>query len=37
LPPLSSYRIDSGYRKLVTDEVRLAELRKRFGEYIAKK
>jgi ABC-type Fe3+ transport system substrate-binding protein len=34
--PLSSYNIDTGYRKLVTDEARLAELRKRFGSYIRK-
>jgi ABC-type Fe3+ transport system substrate-binding protein len=37
LKPLSSYRIDSGYRRLVTDEARLTELRKRFGEYVGKK
>jgi ABC-type Fe3+ transport system substrate-binding protein len=37
LQPLASYNIDSGYRKLVTDEARLTELRKRFGEYVGKK
>jgi ABC-type Fe3+ transport system substrate-binding protein len=36
LQPLSAYRIDTGYRKLVTDEARLTELRKRFGGYIGK-
>jgi ABC-type Fe3+ transport system substrate-binding protein len=34
LAPLSSYRIDSGYRQLVTDEARLTELRKRFAGYV---
>ena len=34
LQPLSAYRIDTGYRKLVTDELRLMELRKQFGNYI---
>src|SRR5258708_3790708 len=34
LQPLSAYRIDTGYRKLVTDEARLMELRKRFGSYV---
>jgi len=34
--PLASYRIDSGYRKLVTDEARLADLRKRFGAYVVR-
>jgi ABC-type Fe3+ transport system substrate-binding protein len=34
LQPLSSYKIDSGYRKLVSDEARLAELRRRFGSYV---
>jgi ABC-type Fe3+ transport system substrate-binding protein len=33
LQPLSSYKIDSGYRKLVSDEARLADLRKRFAAY----
>jgi ABC-type Fe3+ transport system substrate-binding protein len=36
LKPLSAYRIDSGYRKLVTDEARVAELRKRFASYVGK-
>ena len=31
LQPLSSYKIDSGFRRLVSDESRAAELRKRFG------
>jgi ABC-type Fe3+ transport system substrate-binding protein len=34
LKPLAAYNIDTGYRKLVTDEARLAELRKRFGSYV---
>jgi ABC-type Fe3+ transport system substrate-binding protein len=34
LQPLSSYKIDSGYRKLVSDEARVADLRKRFAAYI---
>src|SRR5262245_1832213 len=34
LAPLSSYNIDSRFRALVSDEARLAELRKRFGSYI---
>jgi ABC-type Fe3+ transport system substrate-binding protein len=34
LQPLASYKIDSGYRKLVSDEARLAELRRRFGSYV---
>jgi ABC-type Fe3+ transport system substrate-binding protein len=37
LQPLSAYRIDSGYRKLVTDEARLMELRKRFAGYIGRR
>jgi len=37
LAPLSSYNIDSGYRKLVTDEARLMELRKRFAGYVGKR
>jgi ABC-type Fe3+ transport system substrate-binding protein len=37
LQPLSAYRIDSGYRKLVTDEARLMELRKRFAGYIRRR
>jgi ABC-type Fe3+ transport system substrate-binding protein len=35
--PLSAYNIDSGYRKLVTDEARLMELRKRFATYVGKR
>jgi ABC-type Fe3+ transport system substrate-binding protein len=35
--PLSSYRIESGYRRLVTDEPRLTALRQRFGEYVGRK
>jgi ABC-type Fe3+ transport system substrate-binding protein len=37
LQPLSSYNIDTGYRKLVTDEARLTELRTRFGTYVGKR
>jgi ABC-type Fe3+ transport system substrate-binding protein len=37
LAPLSSYKIDSGYRKLVSDETRLAELRKRFAGYVGRR
>jgi ABC-type Fe3+ transport system substrate-binding protein len=37
MKPLSAYNIDSGYRKLVTDEVRLMELRKRFATYVGKR
>ena len=37
MQPLSSYKIDSGYRKLVSDEARLTELRRRFGSYIARR
>ena len=36
LKPLSTYRIDRGYRTLVTDEARVAELRKRFASYVGK-
>jgi len=36
LKPLSAYRIDRGYRKLVTDEARVADLRKRFASYVGK-
>jgi ABC-type Fe3+ transport system substrate-binding protein len=35
--PLTAYNIDSGYRKLVTDEARLMELRKRFATYVGKR
>jgi ABC-type Fe3+ transport system substrate-binding protein len=37
MQPLSAYRIDAGYRKLVTDEPRLMELRKRFAGYVSKR
>ena len=37
LQPLSSYKIDSGFRKLVSDESRAAELRKQFASYIHKR
>ena len=37
LQPLSSYKIDSGFRRLVSDESRAAELRKRFASYIHKR
>jgi ABC-type Fe3+ transport system substrate-binding protein len=37
LAPLSSYKIDSGFRKLVSDESRAAELRRRFAGYIHKR
>jgi ABC-type Fe3+ transport system substrate-binding protein len=37
LAPLATYKIDSGFRKLVSDESRAAELRKRFGSYIHKR
>jgi ABC-type Fe3+ transport system substrate-binding protein len=32
--PLKSYKIDSGYRQLLSDESRLAELRQRFAGYL---
>jgi ABC-type Fe3+ transport system substrate-binding protein len=34
LAPLSSYNIDSRFRAMVSDETRLAGLRKRFGGYV---
>src|SRR5262249_15062876 len=34
LQPLTSYNIDRGYRRLVTDEPRPAALRKRFAGYV---
>jgi ABC-type Fe3+ transport system substrate-binding protein len=37
LQPLSSYKIDNGFRKLVSDESRAAELRKRLASYIHKR
>jgi ABC-type Fe3+ transport system substrate-binding protein len=33
LKPLSAYKIDAGYRQLVSDEKRMAALRKRFEHY----
>jgi ABC-type Fe3+ transport system substrate-binding protein len=35
--PLSSYKLDTGYRKLLSDEVRLIELKKRFAGYTGHK
>jgi ABC-type Fe3+ transport system substrate-binding protein len=32
--PLTSYKIDSGYRQMLSDESKLAELRKRFAGYL---
>ena len=32
--PLASYKIDSGYREMLSDEGKLAELRKRFAGYV---
>jgi ABC-type Fe3+ transport system substrate-binding protein len=32
--PLKSYKIDSGYREMLSDESKLAELRKRFAGYV---
>jgi ABC-type Fe3+ transport system substrate-binding protein len=32
--PLASYKIDSGYREMLSDESKLAELRKRFAGYV---
>jgi ABC-type Fe3+ transport system substrate-binding protein len=37
MAPLSSYNIDNRYRALVSDETRLAELRRRFGAYVARR
>jgi ABC-type Fe3+ transport system substrate-binding protein len=37
LAPLASYNVDRGYRALVSDEGRLAELRRRFGGYIGRR
>jgi ABC-type Fe3+ transport system substrate-binding protein len=31
--PLSTYRVDTGYRKMLSDEPRLIELKKRFATY----
>jgi len=33
LKPLSSYKIDAGYRQLVSDEKKMVDLRKRFESY----
>ena len=33
LAPLSAYKIEAGYLQFVSDEARLAELRKRFESY----
>jgi ABC-type Fe3+ transport system substrate-binding protein len=32
--PLASYKIDSGYRQMLSDESKLAELKKRIAGYI---
>jgi ABC-type Fe3+ transport system substrate-binding protein len=32
--PLTSYKIDSGYREMLSDEGKLGELRKRFAGYV---
>ena len=32
--PLASYKIDSGYRQMLSDESKLAELKKRFAGYV---
>jgi ABC-type Fe3+ transport system substrate-binding protein len=32
--PLASYKIDSGYREMLSDEGKLGELRKRFAGYV---
>ena len=32
--PLAAYKIDSGYRQMLSDESKLAELRKRFASYV---
>jgi ABC-type Fe3+ transport system substrate-binding protein len=37
LEPLSSYNIDRGYRNLVTDEARVADLHKRLATYTAQR
>ena len=34
---LSTYKIDNGYRKLVSDAARLLDLRRRFGTYVHKR
>jgi ABC-type Fe3+ transport system substrate-binding protein len=35
--PLTSYRLDTGYRKMLSDEPRLLELKKRFAGYTAQR
>jgi ABC-type Fe3+ transport system substrate-binding protein len=37
LQPLASYNIDRGYRQLMTDEARVADLRKRLATYISQR
>ena len=37
LQPLSSYKIDRGYRRLVTDAARYADLKKRFATYTSRR
>ena len=37
LRPLSAYKIDSSYRRLVTDEARYADLKKRFSAYTGRR
>jgi len=32
--PLASYKIDSGYRQLLSDESKLEDLRKRLAGYV---
>jgi ABC-type Fe3+ transport system substrate-binding protein len=32
--PLKSYKIDAGYRQMLSDESKLAELKKRFAGYL---
>jgi ABC-type Fe3+ transport system substrate-binding protein len=37
MQPLSSYKLDTGYRKLLSDEAKLLELKKRFATYTGHK
>jgi ABC-type Fe3+ transport system substrate-binding protein len=37
MQPLSSYKIESGYGKQVSNEARLLDLRRRFGSYVHKR
>jgi ABC-type Fe3+ transport system substrate-binding protein len=37
LQPLSSYKIDMSYRRLVTDETRYADLKRRFAGYTSRR